>query len=166
MPATRPSRSAFGLDSDLARLQTGGSCLEDYRSGRARRANDCQAQTVEGAVLPGLERLEAGGVTVVGCDDLTRAGDFKGDVVLHPRHLEALLVCDSRRDVAEVLAIGLERRGIGRERDFGCGAGGLDDLSRPPGVVLVSNHFQNTRLINHVVPAQAIFKRTPRLPAE
>src|SRR5664279_3013060 len=102
MPATRPSRSAFGLDSDLSRLQPGRRCFECNRSGRAGRANDSQAQTVVGAMRPGLERLEADGVAVVGCDDLTGAGDLKDDVVLRPRHLEALVVGDSRRDVAEV----------------------------------------------------------------
>src|SRR5215210_8864447 len=103
-----PSSRAPAPDGHVGRLQTFGVGPELDAARRAGlRADDDEAEAVEGGALFRLEGLVARRVAVVHGDDLAGAVDFEVHPVLRARDGEALRIDDAHRDEREVGAVGV-----------------------------------------------------------
>src|SRR5262249_35021914 len=111
-----------------------------------------------GVALVALERLETGGIAVVGGDDFARAGNRERNPILGPRYLQALFVGNGDSDEREVLAIGFDGGVVGLGPQPGPRAGRLDNVPGPFLAAFISTDFQSPRLMDHIVPSESVFE--------
>ena len=122
-------------------------------------ADDYQAQAVEGTPLPRLEGFVAGGVAVADGNDFARSLQLELHEILRPRNQNA-------RPCRQPVTVMNERslpsradfRAVGLEQQLGRLAAGLHHVLRPGLTVRVRDNLEFARLIDRVVPTQAILE--------
>jgi hypothetical protein len=79
-------------------------------------------------------------------------------VIACARRLPSALVGHGEGHKRKLLAVGLNFILAGAQKEFRRRAGGFDNVGGPLAAVFISDNFEFARLINHIVPMEAIFE--------
>src|SRR5215469_10344953 len=120
-------------------------------------SNNDQGKAVKRGTLRFPESFQIGGVAVVGGHNLAGALNLEAYPVLCARHSQTFLVCHRDGHERQILAIGADLVAVRLQLNAGSRSCRLHPRHCPFLAVSVSDDLQFARLINDVVPAEAIF---------